>query len=1375
MSVTNIGLLSPAILDERLKREKDYWLEKLSGSIVAPGLPLDYPRPEAFSNEKHSTFLLIDQETQDKLRTICERKELLVFAVLVTALKICLYKYTGMEDVTIGTTIHERYKEVASLNKVLVLRDRVRGAMTVMKLLLDVKRTLSEAYSNQKYPYQRLLELLDAESSNSHEPLFNVAILMTNFNNREHLSQLKSDINLLFSMEENGITGVIESNSKLFALETVEIFGEHFKEVLRQLLNRPETPISELGLLSAAKKREFITEFNNSKSDFPLSRCLHQLFEAQARRSPDALALSCSASSSMLSYAELDLRSNQLAHYLRRSAVTTGSVVALLLDHSTETLVAILGVLKAGAAYLPLDAAHPPARLAFALSDANAALVLTQQALMERLSPALTAHLPADTALPPIFSLDTEWEKCAALPTDNPSSSEQSSEQSSASLAYLIYTSGSTGQPKAVMIQHRSLVNYICWAKEVYLPEGEDSAEESSFALYSSLAFDLTVTSLFVPLVSGQTLSIYPKQGPESPLLSVLEENRTVVLKLTPSHLSLLKELDNRHSRIKRLIVGGEALSTELARAVSESFAHEVEIYNEYGPTEATVGCMLYRFDPQTDDRAWVAIGRPAANTQVYLLDEQLAAVAENVTAELYIGGEGVALGYLDRPELTAQKFIADPYGRRAGARLYRTGDLARRLVTGEVEYLGRRDEQVKYHGHRVELQELRSALVMHPQVRDAVVVVRRDGQGREQLVGYYVSRQAIESGELREQMRERVIVETVPTQFVHLRRLPLTLNGKVNIEALPVAGEDNSRGGVGEGVRVEPRTEEEGKLVEIWREVLGRERVGIHDNFFELGGHSLLATQLISRVRESFQVELPLRMLFAIPTVAELAERLEIIAHTAQSLQNTPAPIRRYARDSAIKLSFAQKRLWFLYQWEPASTTYNIAAAMWLTGKLDLAGLERTFSEIIRRHEALRTTFALVEGEPVQVIAEAAPVALRLTDLSTLPPSDWPAETQRRAAAEAHLPFDLAVGPLLRTQVLRFSESEHVLLLTMHHIVSDGWSIGVLIREVAALYEAYAQGAESPLEELPIQYADFSHWQREWLRGEVLEKELTYWRGTLAGAPTVTNLPTDRPRSTNTAYHGAKHSLEIPLGLTEALKQLGQRKDATLFMMLQTVFLSLLHYHTREVDLVVGTDVANRNWAEVEGLIGFFANQLVLRTNLRGDPTFEELLGRVRDVALGAYAHQHLPFDTLVEELNPERSLLYSPLFQVKLVLQNAPLPPMKLSGLTLTLLDVENETAKFDLMFSFREVAEGLTCNVEYSTKLFDARTVARFARGFVNILSHVVEHPAARLSELSKLLAESDSQQQSMLQEEFKGMRRRKLKNVVPKPIVSPTIDG
>ena len=1196
---------------QELGAAEAFWREMLRGFSAPTTLGIERDVEAAAEGEAsrdrymEHQISLTAEETRG-MQQLAREQQVTLNTVVQGAWAVLLGRYSGSEDVVFGATVSGRPATLPGVEEMvglfintLPVRVQVRGESEVRRWLQELQEQQVEV---RQYEYSPLVEVQGWSEVAKGTPLFETLIAFENYPVGEALEESSGGLEIsdVRNIERNsyplalvvipaqGLTLKTIYDSQRYEASNITRMIEHLRVILRGIAERPEQPVSHLPLLTPSEREQLLFDWNHTPFDFPLSRCIHQLFEAQARRSPDALALSCSASSSMLSYAELDLRSNQLAHYLRRSAVTTGSVVALLLDHSVETLIAILGVLKAGAAYLPLDAAHPPARLAFALSDANAALVLTQQALMERLSPALTAHLPADTVLPPIFSLDTEWEVCAALPTDNPSSSEQSS----ASLAYLIYTSGSTGQPKAVMIQHRSLVNYICWAKEVYLPEGEDSAEESSFALYSSLAFDLTVTSLFVPLVSGQTLSIYPKQGPESPLLSVLEENRTQVLKLTPSHLSLLKEMDNRHSSIRRLIVGGEALSTELARAVSESFNHQVEIYNEYGPTEATVGCMLYRFDPQTDDRAWVAIGRPAANTQVYLLDEQLAAVAENVTAELYIGGEGVALGYLDRPELTAQKFIADPYGRRAGARLYRTGDLARRLVTGEVEYLGRRDEQVKYHGHRVELQELRSALVMHPQVRDAVVVVRRDGQGREQLVGYYVSRQAIESGELREQMRERVIVETVPTQFVHLRRLPLTLNGKVNVEALPVAGEDNSRGGVGEGVRVEPRTEEEGKLVEIWREVLGRERVGIHDNFFELGGDSILSIQIIARANRAGLALMP-KQLFQHPTVAGLAA----VAGQRPAVESEQGMV-------AGEVVLTPIQQWFFEQELARPEHYNQSLLLRVKKPVELSVLRAVVGELLRQHDGLRLRFERGgEGGWRQWHGawseELVEQSCRELDLSGVEQSERSGAITA-ACEEVQRSLELKGGPLFRVLWIKTGDRVEAgdgvesveseggggrLLVVAHHLVVDGVSWRILLEDLERGTEQAGRGEPVKLGEKTTSYR---RWAEELARvaaGGLGAGEAEYWEG--VGQRAVQEIPEGRAGGANEEGSAASVSVRLSEERTrELLEEVPGAYHTQINDVLLTALARTLSWWSGAVEQATGSKATAKSEAMSSGVL---------------------------------------------------------------------------------------------------------------------------------------------------------------------------------------------
>ncbi|MCA1635267.1 MAG: amino acid adenylation domain-containing protein [Acidobacteria bacterium] len=1261
MSRTNLRFL-----DDTLEKERDYWSEKLSGDLVVTGLPADFPRPADFAGRTQFVGFEVAPETARRLAKLCGGRESLLFAVLVTALKICLHKYTGGEDILVGTTIHEQHGEVASLNRVLALRDRVSPSATVRQLLADVKGTLAEAYAHQKYPFDSVLDHLGVEYPANRAPLFNVAVLLSNINNREHLAELKTDLTVEFTSDAGGIRAAADYNPSLFKRETVELFARHYGRVLDAIPAAPDAEVSALDMLTPGERRRFLYDFNDTAREYP-RRPVHALFEEQAARTPDAEALALADRS--LTYAELNGRANRLARHLRASGVGPGARVGIYLRHSMDMVVGILAVLKAGGAYVPLEPQHPRPRTSMMVEDAKLALLLTQRELAS----------PPPAGAENFLCLDDEW---PAL-SDSYAGENLEDEVSPEETAYLIYTSGSTGKPKGVSIRHRSLTNYICWASEQYL-----RGEALDFALYSSLCFDLTVTSIFTPLVSGGRVVVYPTDGGESPLADILREGRVGVLKLTPSHLALVKDRDNSASGVRRLIVGGETLTRELARQVHDSFGGGVEIYNEYGPTEAAVGCMIYRYDAGRDDRAAVPVGRPAANTQVYVLDERLEPVAENVVGELYVGGEGVAAGYLGREDLTAERFLDNPFV--AGGKMYRTGDLARRLTTGELEYLGRRDEQVKFHGYRVELGEIRAALNSHPQVRDSVIQLQKDAGGTLVMLAYYVSRNELDGAELRAFMAERIIEETIPNIFVHLRKLPLTLNGKVNHAALPTLEE--VRGQVKRSF-VAPRTGVEEELAAIWGEVLGVGQVGIEDNFFKLGGHSLLATQVLSRVREFFNVELPLRSLFESPTPGELAARVEAAIRAGRGLD--APPIEPVPRDEPLPLSFAQQRLWLFDQMEPGSHVYNVPGALRLSGRLNVPALEQSLNEIVRRHEVLRTTLAERDLSPVQVVAPQLTLGVKVKDLTGLPEPERERAAQRLAAESARLPFVLARGPLLRVELLRLAAEEHVLAFTLHHIVSDGWSMGIMVREFAALYEAFSQGRPSPLAELPVQYADFAVWQREWLRGEVLDRQLSYWKGQLGGAPTVLRLPTDRPRPPAQTFNGATERFTLPAQLSASLKALGRGHRATLFMTLLAAFQLLLHRYTGQEEIVVGTNIANRNRKETEGLIGFFVNNLVLRADFSAGKSFVGLLREARETCLGAYAHQDLPFELLMEELS-------------------------------LTPVEVGNRAARFDLMLNMRETAGGLAGALEYNTDLFERSTIARMVGHFETLLESVVENP-------------------------------------------------
>ena len=1317
---------------EVLERELSYWREQLAGAPAVLELPADRPRPASPSHRGARQSLVLTAELSAALKQLSQREGVTMFMLLLAAFQVLLSRYSGQEDVCVGTSIAgrgrlETEELIGFFVNTLVLRTRVTGEARFTEVLGRVREVCLGAYAHQDVPFERLVEELQPERSLSHTPLFQVFFSLQNAPRKAAESSglrflgverktAQFDLMLSVAESEGQLYGSFEYSTDLFDEPTIQRMVGHFQTLLNSIVGNPEERISELEMLGEAERQQLLVEWNDTAREYADEWCVKELFEQQAERTPEALALSFAAE--QLSYAELNGRANQLAHYLRSIGVGPEVRVAICLQRSVALMVGVLAVLKAGGAYVPLDAHYPLERLAYLLSDCEAAVLLTQESLL--------AGLPSHWAQE--VCLDRDWELITAGSKENLRASALGEH-----LAYVIYTSGSSGSPKGVMISQAGLAHYLRWALERY-----QVAAGAGAPVHSALGFDLTVTSLWLPLLAGRTTELLSEEGGVEGLVGALRGQRDYSLvKLTPSHLEGLNQLlagAEAAGATRRLVVGGEALLGE-SLSFWREHAPGISIINEYGPTETVVGCCVYEVSGAEGESGAIPIGRPIDNTQLYILDEYQALVAVGVKGELYIGGKGVARGYLKRPGLTAEKFIPDPFSTRAGARLYRTGDLARYLSDGNIEYLGRTDNQVKVRGFRIELGEIESVLSQHSQVREAVVVVQETAAGQKQLVGYVVTEAGAElsTSELRQHLTEKLPKYMIPALFVQLEELPLTPNGKVDRRALPEP--DSNRPNLPDRF-VPPRTPVEELTLSIWQHVLGLERVGIHDNFFELGGHSLLATQVISRIKKAFNVELSLRQVFESPTVAALAERINT-ASQHSDINLVPA-LQAVSREERLPLSFAQQRLWFLQQLEPESTAYNLPLAVRLSGALDRSALQRSLSEIVRRHEALRTTFATAAGEPVQVIHPAVAVSLPLIDLSRLGETVREGEAERLSREEAGQVFSLERGPLLRARLIKESEQEHVALLTMHHIVSDGWSMGVLIKEVAALYGAYQAGAESALAELRIQYADYAAWQRKWLQGEVLERELSYWREQLAGAPAVLELPADQPRPASPSQRGARQSLVLTAALSAALKQLGQREGVTMFMLLLAAFQVLLSRYSGQEEIVVGSPIANRNRSETEELIGFFVNTLVLRTRVTGEARFTEVLGRVREVCLGAYAHQDVPFEKLVEELEPERSLRHTPLFQVMLVLQNAPQGSLELPGLELRGFGREGQTAKFDLLLALGEREGQLGCTFEYSTDLFEAATIARLGAHFQRLLESIVSNPQQCISELEMLSA-------------------------------------
>ncbi|MEW6736015.1 MAG: amino acid adenylation domain-containing protein, partial [Acidobacteriota bacterium] len=1031
---------------------------------------------------------------------------------------------------------------------------------------------------------------------------------------------------------------------------------------------------------------------------------IHQLFEEQVQRTPDATAVVFE--SEQLTYQQLNARANQLAHYLSRQGVGPESLVGICLERSIEMVVALLGILKAGAAYLPLDPSYPLQRITFMLEDAGVCWLLTDAKIQETL--AVSA---------PIISMDKDWVNISCEET-----SLLSVAVTDSNLAYIIYTSGSTGIPKGVAISHHSCVVLLHWAQDIF-----STTELQGVLAATSICFDLSIFEIFVPLSCGGKVILAQNA---LQLGEMATREQVTLINTVPSAMAELVRIGAIGDSVKVVNLAGEPLSQKLVEQVYEA-SRVARVMNLYGPTEDTT-YTTYTMVAR-EEKATVTIGRPIANTQIYIMDREMETVPVGVPGELHIGGVGLARGYLNRPELTAEKFIPNPYSSEAGARLYRTGDLARYLSDGNIEYLGRIDNQVKVRGYRIELGEIETTLRQYRGVSESVVIAAQEKLTDKRLVAYLVVEQdnEIDIGQLRVYLKEKLPEYMLPSAFVMLEKLPLTPNGKVDRRALPAPQMADI---VNSERYLAARNPTEEILVEIWTSILNNDQIGVLDNFFELGGHSLLAIQVISRVRAVFSLELPLRSLFETPTVAGLAEQIQILKRTEQGL--LVPPIMPITREQKLPLSFAQQRLWFLNQLEPNSTAYNISTALQLKGNIQLSALEYSFNEIIQRHESLRTTFKNIDGQPYQVISPNQYFKLEVDDLTHLPKSTREAEARRLAIVITQRSFNLETGPLFNIELLRLDEQDHVLVLSMHHIITDGWSMGILMEEWTECYKAYCEGKQVLLSNLIIQYADFAYWQREWLQGEVLIQELSYWKRQLGGSLPVLQLPTDRPRPAVQSHRGARRSLTLSQDLSMELNKLSQHQNVTLFMTLLAAFKTLLFHYTGQTDIIVGTPIANRNQVAIERVIGFFINTLALRTNLSGRLNFVQLLQRVKEVCLEAYTNQDLPFEKIVEELQPERSLNHTPIFQVMFNMLNQTSQTsesLELFGLTAQELLPIEVGSKFDLNLYVSNKSEHINLTLVYSTDLFDEVTIYRLLKHFQQLLQCIVTDPEQQLINL------------------------------------------
>ncbi len=1245
-----------------------------------------------------------------------------------------LSRYSGEEEVLFGATGSGRPADLPGVESMVGLFINtlpLRVSLDAHLSLRDWLHTLQQTQvETRQYEYTPLVDIHGWSEISPDTPMFESILVFENYPIDESIAEGEAPVTIseVESMEQTNypLTVVAAPGKELylkiqyeenrFTADEVERLLSQMQRLLELMLTQPEMKLSEVSLLDDKERHQLLVEWNQTEADYPRELCLHQGFENQVQKNPEAVAIEYGEQ--RLTYAEVDQKANQVAHYLQKQGIGPEMLVGICVHRSPEMIIGLLGVMKAGAAYVPIDPAHPQERIAYMLQDTEAKVVLTQQELVD-----LLPEMEID-----VVCLDGD--ALATEPVEPVVSSV-----TSRNLAYVIYTSGSTGQPKGVMVEHRSAVN-LAHA----LIRGYQVDETSRVLQLTSFSFDVSVGEIMISLLSGATLVIEDREkllpGPE--LLKVLQERRVTTIMTVPSVLSALPE--GELPDLRTLTTGGEPCSRDLVAR----FGKGRRFFNCYGPTEATVVTTMAMC---SDAEETPTIGRPLPNVKLYVLDKNMQPVPVGVPGELYIGGECLARGYWKRPELTEATFIANPFGQE-GERIYKTGDLVRYLPDGRLEFLDRLDEQVKIRGFRIELGEIEAALRQHPAVHEAVVIARTVQRGEKRLAAYLtaIEGESIPDREELNQMLKRFLPDyMVPSGYVWLEKIPLTINGKVDRKALP-----DPDWGVrdGEGTYVAPRTPAEEMVANVYAQVLSVDQVGVYDSFFDLGGHSLLATQAVSRLQEAFGVDIPLRLLFEAPTVEELGQRISDLLHEASGSE--AGQITIVDRGQPLPLSYAQQRLWFLDRLIPDSALYNIPTALHIKGELDVEAWEKSLQAIIQRHESLRTTFSEVDGQGVQIIHPELDWHLKVVDLRSLEEADRAAEVQRLVEEDMNEPFNLTEGPLMRATLIQVEQQSYVFLLNLHHIVSDGWSTGVLIDELVVCYEAFRRGETPALPELSVQYADYAVWQRKWLDGEVLEKQLNYWREKLQGSEPLLPLPTDRPRPAEQQYEGAIYTTHLSGELLEQLKSLSREEGATLFMTLLAAFQGLLSRYTGKEDIPVGTPVAGRNRRETEELIGFFVNTLVMRGDLSGEPTFRELLARVRETALEAYTHQDLPFEKLVDELELERSLSYSPLFQVMFVLQNTPTSGREIAGLQI--LPYENKSeeilTKFDLTLTMAEDREGLVQSLNTILLCLMRSTIERMATYFRHMLEGIVEDPDQPVAQLPLL----PKDEQTLLLEEW-----------------------
>ncbi|PUA38789.1 non-ribosomal peptide synthetase, partial [Paenibacillus elgii] len=1275
------------------ERETAFWNKVFEGEENPP-TALTYSKAQKQAPALVRTMsTALSKEVSERIIQMSKGAPLPAYMILLTGVQSLLYKYTSSSSILVGMPVVSKPNENRRpVNQLVILREEVRDDSTFKALLGEAKNSVTSAINHQNVPFRLMTERLELQYADG-VPVVNTLVALKQLHITDYRQSAVSDVLFEFELDKDEVRLHLTYNGNLYTESFIAQAVDHLNRLFSVVLFQPDLALGQADLLSEAEKHQLLDAFNKTGTDYPRDTTIHRLFEEQAERRPDAVAVTFE--DRQLTYGELNERANRLARTLRNAGVQADQLVGLMVERSLEMIVGIMGILKAGGAYVPIDPEYPEERIRYMLEDSGTQVLLSQGHLQERVSFSGTW-----------IRLDDE----AAYHEDG---SNLESVNGPEHLTYVIYTSGTTGKPKGNLTTHRNIIRVVKNTNYI------DITEQDKLLQLSSYSFDGSTFDIFGALLNGAKLVLVPKETvlDVAKLAGLIEEQQISVMFITTAFFNVLVDMNPdclRHARA--VLFGGERASVSHVR---KALGHlgPGKIKNVYGPTESTVFATTYDVHEVEDGAVSVPIGGPISNTAIYIVDGQNKLQPIGVAGELCVAGDGLARGYLNRPDLTAEKFADNPFA--PGERMYRTGDLARWLPDGTIEYVGRIDDQVKIRGFRIELGEIEAHLLKLDAIEKATVVVRESANGEKQLCAYYVEDRSLSANEIRNTLSQELPSYMLPSYFVQLERMPLTTNGKIDRRALP-APEESMETGV---EFVEPRTELEAGIVNIWKEILKIEKISVKDSFFELGGHSLRATTMVSRLHKELNISLPLRDVFRYPTVEKLAEAIGGMGEQAYS-SIPAAEAREY-----YPLSSAQKRLYILHQLEGAEQSYNLPGVTLLEGALDRNRLEEAFRALIARHETLRTGIEMVGGEPMQRIYPEVEFAVEHIRAN---------EEEADAAVKQFIrAFDLAKPPLLRVGLIELAPERHLLMFDMHHIVSDGISMDVLVEEFARLYG----GEELPA--LRIQYKDYAVWQQSEAQKEQLKRQEAYWLEVFRGELPVLEMPTDYARPAVQSYAGNALRFELDAQKREGLQRIASENGATLYMVLLAAYTILLQKYTGQEDVVIGTPIAGRTHGDLQPLIGMFVNTLAIRNYPVADKTFLSYLDEVKETTLGAFERQDYPFEELVDKLKLARDLSRNPLFDTMFTLQNTENKEFHLPGLQLTPYPVEEHTAKFDLSLDIMESGDGFLCGIEYATALYKRETIERMAKHFEQLLTAIVNDPAAKIASLGILTADEKAQ--------------------------------